>query len=352
MKTGTTAAAAPDLADGNGRVPVLSVQDLVVDYPSREGHLRAVDGVSFDVHEGETIGVVGESGCGKSTVALSVLGLADQSGAVTRSGRVFVAGEDILARSPAKRAAMRGNVVSLVFQDPMTAFNPLMTVGDQLGETLRAHDKKLSRAATRTRSAELLDRVGVPDPLRRIGQYPAEFSGGMLQRAMIAVAIANRPRLIVADEPATALDVTVQAQIVELFRELTSQTNAGLVVVTHNLGIVAELVDRVLVMYAGRIVETADVQSLFETPRHPYTAALLASRPRLGLALGKERLCVIPGAPVNASEVGSGCSFRPRCERCGGRAICAEQAPPLVETGPEGKSACHFHEGPMIIEER
>lgn len=349
-RSATTVLAA-DLLAPNGSSCVLRVEDLVVDYPSRDGHLRAVDGVSFEVHAGETIGVVGESGCGKSTVALSVLGLADQNGAVTRGGRVLVAGEDILARSPARRAAMRGNVVSLVFQDPMTAFNPLLTVGEQVGETLRAHDKAMSRSASRTRAAELLDRVGVPDPQRRVGQYPSEFSGGMLQRAMIAVAIANKPRLIVADEPATALDVTVQAQIVELFRELTSQTNAGLVVVTHNLGIVAELVDRVLVMYAGKVVETACVRDLFERPRHPYTAALLASRPRLGLALGKERLCVIPGTPVNASDVGSGCSFRPRCTRCGVREVCAEQTPPLVDLGMQHSSACHFHEELTIVEE-
>jgi oligopeptide/dipeptide ABC transporter ATP-binding protein len=352
MSTETAAAVEVPASGMNGRPYVLRIEDLVVDYPSRDGDLRAVDGVSLEVREGETIGVVGESGCGKSTVALSVLGLADQNGAVTRRGRVVVGDEDILARPPAKRAALRGSVASLVFQEPMTAFNPLLTVGEQLCETLVAHHKNLSRADARIRAAELLDRVGVPDPQRRIGQYPSEFSGGMLQRAMIAVAIANGPRLIVADEPATALDVTVQAQIIELFRELTTQTNAGLVVVTHDLGIVAELVDRVVVMYAGKVVETADVGTLFTEPRHPYTAALLASRPRLGLAFRKERLRSIPGAPVNATDITSGCAFRPRCTTWDGRDICTRQAPPLQQIGELRSAACHFHQELTIVEDR
>jgi oligopeptide transport system ATP-binding protein len=352
MTADTATVDVPGGVGPNGRRCVLRIEDLVVDYPARDGDLRAVDGVSFEVREGETIGVVGESGCGKSTVALSVLGLADQAGAITRSGRVVVAGEDILARPADKRAELRGNVVSLVFQEPMTAFNPLFTVGEQLCETLHAHHRAMSKADARARAVELLDRVGVPDALRRLGQYPSEFSGGMLQRAMIAVAIANQPQLIVADEPATALDVTVQAQIIELFRELTSQTNAGLVVVTHDLGVVAELVDRVVVMYAGRIVETGDVNTLFTQPRHPYTAALLASRPRLGLAFRKERLRSIPGSPVNASDVGSGCSFRPRCATWAGREICERVAPPLEQISESRSAACHFHEDLSTVKER
>lgn len=343
METGATVVLTQsDARDSRG--DVLRVEDLVIDYQCRDGDLRAVDGVSFAVHEGETVGIVGESGCGKSTVALSLLGLAGQNGGITRSGKVVVAGQNILARSSAKRAGMRGKVVSLVFQEPMTAFNPLLTVGDQLIETLRAHDKHDGGADYRSRAVELLDRVGVPDPVRRIGQYPSEFSGGMLQRAMIAVAIANQPALIVADEPATALDVTVQAQIIELFRELTEQASAGLVIVTHDLGIVAELADRVVVMYAGRIVETADVHALFSQPRHPYTAALLASRPRLGLVRSKERLHAIPGSAVTASDVSSGCAFRPRCAIANDREICEREAPVLIQIGDRRTSACHFHE--------
>ena len=328
--------------EAGGARCVLRVEDLIVDYPTRFGALHAVNKVSFTVGEGETLALVGESGCGKSTVAMSLLGLAEQNGGVTRGGRVAVAGEDILARAPDKRADMRGNVISLVFQEPMTAFNPLLTVGEQLKETLRAHSEGGHGADHEEHAATLLARVGVPDPARRLGQYPGEFSGGMLQRAMIAVAIANQPRLIVADEPVTALDVTVQAQIIDLFCELVSATGAGLVMVTHDLGIVAEIADRVVVMYAGRVVESAPVECLFADPRHPYTVALLSSRPRLGVSRSKERLFAIRGSADSALGIEEGCPFQPRCPIWQGRDRCLKELPELLQIGDRRAVACHF----------
>ncbi|MDQ1545908.1 MAG: peptide/nickel transport system ATP-binding protein [Actinomycetota bacterium] len=319
---------------------VMRVRDLVVEYSSRDGPLRAVDGASFELAAGETLGIVGESGSGKTTLAMALMGLAEASGAKVRSGSVTFDGVDMLALPSRRRRGLRGKVVAMSFQDPMTSFNPVWTVGSQLMETIRAHDRQATRAEALDRARNLLERVGVP--AEHVGLLPEQLSGGMLQRAMIAVAIANQPRVIIADEPVTALDVTVQAQILQLFRELLASTGAGLIIVTHDFGVVAELVDRVLVMYAGKTVELADVNSIFHTPHHPYTAALLRSRPKLEVTIGRSRLAAIPGAPAGPGEVSAGCPFRSRCQISHGRDICATDDPPLVEVGKGQLSACHF----------
>jgi oligopeptide/dipeptide ABC transporter ATP-binding protein len=269
-----------------------------------------------------------------------LMGLAEASGGKVRSGSVVFDDVDMIALTSRRRRLLRGKVVSMSFQDPMTSFNPVWTVGSQLMETIRAHDAQITRADALTRARNLLERVGVPP--EHVGLLPGQLSGGMLQRAMIAVAIANEPRVIIADEPVTALDVTVQAQILQLFRELLSSTGAGLIIVTHDFGVVAELVDRVLVMYAGKTVELADVNSIFHTPHHPYTAALLRSRPKLEVTISKSRLAAIPGAPAGPGEVTAGCPFRGRCQVTNGREICATDDPPLAEATAGALVACHF----------
>jgi oligopeptide/dipeptide ABC transporter ATP-binding protein len=321
---------------------VMRVRDLVVEYSSREGPIRAVDGASFELAAGETLGIVGESGSGKTTLAMALIGLAEASGGKVRSGSVVFDGVDMLALPQRKRRSLRGNIVSMSFQDPMTSFNPVWTIGSQLVETISAHNQSITRGEAMDRARDLLERVGVPR--EHVSLLPGQLSGGMLQRAMIAVAIANQPRVIIADEPVTALDVTVQAQILQLFRELLASTGAGLIIVTHDFGVVAELVDRVLVMYAGKTVELADVVSIFHTPHHPYTAALLQSRPKLHVTVGRTRLVAIPGAPAAPGAVTAGCPFRDRCQVSHGREICATDDPPLITVGPGQLSACHFWE--------
>jgi len=286
----------------------------------------AVRGVSFDLADGETVGIVGESGSGKSVTMLAIMGLLAVPPARVRAGDVRFAGRDLLAMSDGERRTVRGRELAMVFQDPLTALNPVLPVGRQIGEVLVRH-LALSRVAARARALELMIRVGVPDPAVRIDQYPHQFSGGMRQRIMIAMALAAGPRLLIADEPTTALDVTVQAEIVRLIKDLQAQTGMAVIWVTHDLALLARVADRVLVMYAGRIVEQATAAALYADPQHPYTAALLRSAPRIDLPRGR-RQKAIPGAPPDPAALPSGCCFSPRCAHA--KARCRRDEPPLA----------------------
>lgn len=280
---------------------LLSLQSVVTEFRTESGTVRGVDGVSYDVRPGECLGVVGESGSGKSVTMMSALGLLPPS-AVVRGGHAYFAGDDLLAESERELSRRRGRDIGVIFQDPMTALNPVMTVGEQIAESIRRHDRRLSRQAVRARVHELLSDVGIADAPRRARQYPHQFSGGMRQRVMIAIAIANRPKLIIADEPTTALDVTIQAQILDLLVRVREEVGASLVLITHDLGVIAEMADRVVVMYGGRVVEQAPVDALFHDTRHPYTQSLLASLPRMDQST--ERLAVV-GAPPELPPTGT-----------------------------------------------
>jgi peptide/nickel transport system ATP-binding protein len=296
-----------------GGPPLLEVRDLRVVFQRRgEPATVAVDGVSFDVEAGQVVGLVGESGCGKSVTSLAIMRLLPRRG-VQVSGRVMMDGEDLLGLSDTQMRDKRGRDLSMVFQDPLSAFNPVIPIGLQVTEVLRRH-RGMAKEKARTTAAELLDRVGIPDARRRLDSYPHEFSGGMRQRALIAIALACQPRLLIADEPTTALDVTIQAQILELLRELVSETGAALIMITHDLGVVAGLCDMVNVLYGGRIVERAERNRLFGTPRHPYTHGLLRSIPRLDAPAG-EPLEAIPGSVVDNLPWADACAFAPRCAR-------------------------------------
>ncbi|WP_084789259.1 ABC transporter ATP-binding protein, partial [Saccharomonospora iraqiensis] len=291
--------------------PLLVVEDLRTRLSTARGALTAVDGVSFTLRAGETLGVVGESGSGKSVLGRSVMGLHTTGPGVTVTGRVSFAGTDVHALHRAGRRALWGSRIGMVFQDPMTALNPVKKIGTHLTETVRGH-ARVSRAAARARAEELLGLVGIPEPRRRLGQYPHELSGGMRQRVVIAMAIANEPELLIADEPTTALDVTVQKQILDLLGRLRTELGTAIVLISHNLGVVSGRADRVAVMYAGRIVETAGAGELFRNPRHPYTGALLDSLPALDRA-PHTRLDTIEGAPPDMVSPPPGCRFAPRC---------------------------------------
>ncbi|TDC80671.1 ABC transporter ATP-binding protein [Actinomadura sp. 7K507] len=318
--------------------PLLEIADLVVEFAGEEETVRAVDGAGYTVAPGETLGVVGESGSGKSVTAMSALGLIKPPGRVV-SGRVVFDGADLGAMTPRELRGLRGGRIAMIFQDPMTALNPVMSVGAQIGEAVRLHRAGTSRTKARARAAELLTLVGVPEAERRLKEYPHQFSGGMRQRAMIAMAIANDPDLLIADEPTTALDVTVQAQVLDLIRLTRRETGAATVLITHDLGVVAELADRVVVMYAGRVVEHGDVGAIFDSPRHPYTRGLLESLPALDGDAGD--LTPIPGSPPTPGEVPPGCAFAPRCPMARDR--CRVERPELTRSGAGRASACHFH---------
>jgi peptide/nickel transport system ATP-binding protein len=303
----------------NGHEPLVRVEDLKVYFPIRSGlvverkvgDIKAVDGVSFEIQRGETLGLVGESGSGKSVTSLALLGLLPARTARVPAGSVRLAGEELLGAGEHRLRQVRGNDIAMIFQDPMTSLNPVLSIGRQLTETLRTH-LALDREEARRSAVELLDRVGIPEPRRRLRDYPHQFSGGMRQRVMIAMAIACRPRVLIADEPTTALDVTIQAQILELLRGLVDSERMALLLITHDLGVVAGTCARTSVMYAGRIVETGATTDLFARPQHPYTLGLLRSVPRLdaGDALP---LAPIPGAPRDLTELPHGCAFAPRC---------------------------------------
>jgi oligopeptide transport system ATP-binding protein len=320
-QTAAIASAAP--ASG---APLLSIRNLTTEFPGAKSPLVIVDDVSLDVSAGETLAVVGESGSGKTMTFHSALGLVPTPGRVTR-GEVLLGGIDLLKLGPEELRRRRGADISIVFQDPLTALNPVFTIGDQISEVLRAH-VPLSRSAARKRAIETLARVHIPDPHRRVDDYPHQFSGGMRQRALIAMAIALGPKVLVADEPTTALDVTVQAQVLELLRDLKRETGMGLVLITHDLGVVARHADRVAVMYAGRVMEQGTAKRIFEAPRHAYTVSLFRSIPHLDTPSDTD-LAPIEGLPPNPARLPAGCAFEPRCYLGRGRVDCASRRPPL-----------------------
>jgi len=319
--------------------PLLEVDGLKTYFYTRDGIVRAVDGVSFTVFPGETLAVVGESGCGKSVTSLSILRLIASPPGRIIGGRLLFQGRDLLGLSEDEMRKVRGNEISMIFQEPMTSLNPVLTVGRQITEALVLH-RGMSRAQALERAVEMLTLVNIPDAARRIGQYPHQLSGGMRQRVMIAMALACNPRLLIADEPTTALDVTIQAQILDLMRGLKEKTGAAIVLITHDLGVVAEMAQRVVVMYAGRKVEEAAVDDLFARPRHPYTEGLLNSIPRLAEAgaAGRPRLTEIPGTVPSLTEEVAGCVFAPRCSYATER--CRREYPPLEEKAPAHFAAC------------
>ena len=300
--------------------PVLEIRDLRVTFPTESGNVQAVRGVDVTVGPGEMLGVVGESGSGKSVTFLAAMGLLPKTAKI--EGSVKVHGQELVDVHNNQMRSQRGKKISMIFQDPLSALNPTHKIGHQVSEMLRSHNE-MSKSQAWERSVELLDIVGIPQPRTRASQYPHEFSGGMRQRVMIAIAIANDPDVLIADEPTTALDVTVQAQILDVIQDIQHRFHAGVVFITHDLGVVARIADRVQVMYAGRTVERGQVDDIFRHPTHPYTRGLLASLP----ALGRERLTPIPGAPPNMLRPPSGCAFRPRCPFA--QEICAGEIPPL-----------------------
>jgi len=325
---------------------LLRVENLRTHFHTRDGIVRAVDGVSFDVAPGETLAVVGESGCGKSVTSLSILRLIASPPGRTIAGRVLFEGTNLLELSAADMRRIRGDAISMIFQEPMTSLNPVLTVGRQIGEVLTLH-RGLTREQAVTRSLELLRLVHIPEAERRIHQYPHQLSGGMRQRVMIAMALACEPRLLIADEPTTALDVTIQAQILDLMRELKSRTGAAIMLITHDLGVVAEMAQRVVVMYAGRKVEEAAATDLFARPRHPYTRGLLDSMPKLREDGKGRRLAEIPGTVPSLMDPIAGCTFAPRCPLATDR--CRRDYPPWEEKAPGHAAAC-FHSDRIAVQ--
>jgi peptide/nickel transport system ATP-binding protein len=319
--------------------PLLRVENLKTHFHTRDGIVRAVDGVSFEVMPGETLAVVGESGCGKSVTAMSILRLLPMPPARIAGGRIEFDGRNLLDLSEPEMRKVRGNAISMIFQEPMTSLNPVLTIGRQVAEALVLH-RGMSERAAMTRAAEMLRKVHIPEADRRLTQYPHELSGGMRQRVMIAMALACGPRLLIADEPTTALDVTIQAQILELMLELREETGASVILITHDLGVVAEVAHRVVVMYAGRKVEEAPIEELFAAPRHPYTRGLLGSMPHLGDSVNEtgKRLVEIPGMVPSLKDPPPGCLFAPRCPNATER--CTREAPPLELHAPHHWAAC------------
>ena len=315
---------------------LLEVKDLRVSFFTPAGEVKAVGGISYDLNYGEVMGIVGESGSGKSVEAYSIIGLLQSPGTVI-GGSISFEGQDVLAKSKEEMTDFRGREVAMIFQNPMTCLNPVYTVGNQLVEALRAHDKSISAEDAKKRAMEMMELVGINNVARRMRQYPHEFSGGMRQRVMIAMGLICHPKLLIADEPTTALDVTIQAQILELMKELQKKTHMGIVFITHNLGVVAEICDKVSVMYAGKIVEQGPVNDIFYTPGHPYTVGLLRSMPRVD-ADSYERLIPIEGTPVDMLNPPEGCPFAPRCEHA--MKVCLQKMPPYVELGDGHRSAC------------
>ncbi len=322
--------------------PLLEVKGLKTYFYTEDGIVRAVDGVDFEVYPGEVLGLVGESGCGKSVTSLSIMRLISKPGRVD-AGEILLNGENLLNFPEEEMIKVRGNRISMIFQQPQTALNPVFKVGDQLAEVLNVH-QDMGREAGWKRAVALLKMVGVPDPERRVDAYPHELSGGMAQRVMIAMALACVPELLIADEPTTALDVTIQAQILDLMRNMRKEMGTSVILITHDLGVVAEMAERVAVMYAGEIVEQTDVNSLFDEPLHPYTQGLIGSIPVLGEI--KERLDVIPGSVPNLINLPPGCRFAPRCQARlkYGLNICAEVKPDLIEVKPGHQVRCWLYE--------
>jgi len=327
-------------ATPSGGQPLLEVKNLQTQFFTQDGVVKAVDDVSFYVMPGETLGVVGESGSGKSMTGLSIMRLIPNPPGKIVNGEVTFNGRDIIKMSEEQVRSIRGNDIAMIFQDPMTSLNPVLTINRQISESLQLH-MGMNKSQAKTRSIELLSMVGIPNPESRVDQYPHQFSGGMRQRVMIAMALSCNPKLLIADEPTTALDVTIQAQILDLMRNLQSETGAGVILITHSMGVVAGMADRVQVMYAGHIVETAKTEEIFANPRHPYTVGLMKSIPRLD-ARDKEKLQPIRGLPPDLIELPDMCPFVPRCNYA--REKCEQKNPPLLEVKPGHYSACWFWE--------
>ncbi|MCH2393920.1 MULTISPECIES: ABC transporter ATP-binding protein [Oceanibaculum] len=315
--------------------PLLDVRGLVTEFHSSEGVFKAVDGVSFAVARGETLGIVGESGCGKSVTSLSVMGLIPRPPGKIPAGEIVFEGRDLLTLSSREMRDVRGNDISMIFQEPMTSLNPVYTVGQQIMEGILLHED-ISEAEARERAIEMLRLVRIPSPESRVDDFPHQMSGGMRQRVMIAMALACNPKLLIADEPTTALDVTIQAQILDLMRDLRERTGTAIMLITHDLGVIAELADRVVVMYAGKVVEEARVGDLFTDPQHPYTLGLLGSIPKLDVE--EERLATIEGSVPNPYNMPAGCKFNPRCPFADDK--CRQEVPVLAEVKPGHKVAC------------
>ncbi|WP_194922578.1 ABC transporter ATP-binding protein [Catenulispora pinisilvae] len=336
----------PTSANGSGERPFLDVSDLRVQFPTDDGVVKSVDGISFALERGKTLGIVGESGSGKSVTSLSLLGLhrrADRKGrgGARISGEIWLDGQDLVTASPEEVRRLRGEKMAMIFQDPLSAMHPFYTVGAQIIEAYRVHNK-VSKSVARKRAIELLELVGIPQPNTRVDDFPHQFSGGMRQRAMIAMALVCNPRLLIADEPTTALDVTVQAQILDLMRDLQREFDSALILITHDLGVVAELADDIMVMYGGKAVEYGTAETVFRQPEHPYTWGLLGSMPRIDREV-QERLSPIRGNPPSLINVPSGCAFHPRCPytaETGGRSD--TEIPLLAATSPGHLVRCHL----------
>ncbi|MEV6791074.1 ABC transporter ATP-binding protein [Streptomyces sp. NPDC051320] len=318
---------------------LLEVRDLHVEFQTRDGIANAVNGVDYTVDSGETLAVLGESGSGKSVTAQAIMGILDVPPGRIAGGEIIFQGQDLLKLKEAERRKVRGAKMAMIFQDALSSLNPVLSVGEQLGEMFVVH-MGMSRKDAKARSVELMDTVRIPAAKERVNQFPHQFSGGMRQRIMIAMALALEPDLIIADEPTTALDVTVQAQVMDLLAELQREYHMGLILITHDLGVVADVADKIAVMYAGRIVETSPVHEIYKRPAHPYTEGLLASIPRLHQK-GQE-LYAIKGLPPNLLRIPPGCAFHPRCPRA--REVCHTDVPPLYVVNEERRSACHFWE--------
>ena len=316
---------------------LLEVDDLYVEFHTEEGVAKAINGVNFSLDEGETLAILGESGSGKSVTAQAIMGILDMPPAKIPSGRILYKGQDLLTMDEETRRKGRGPEISMIFQDALSSLNPVFPVGWQIGEMFRVH-RGMNRSDAYDEAIRLMERVNIPGARERVKAYPHQFSGGMRQRIMIAMAIALDPKVLIADEPTTALDVTVQAQIMELLQDLQDEHNMGLILITHDLGVVADVADRIAVMYAGRIVERADVEDIYAQPAHPYTKGLLESIPRLDQK-GQE-LSAIGGLPPNLTRIPAGCAFNPRCVMA--QDICRVERPELLDVGPNRQSACHF----------
>ncbi len=323
---------------GSGREQLLEVANLQVGFQTRRGEVRAVDGVGFAVAAGATLGVVGESGCGKSVTALALMGLVPSPPGRVAATTMRFAGRDLLRLGREEYRRLRGREIGMVFQEPMTSLNPVFTIGNQVMETILTHEK-LSRREARERAVAMLARVGIPQPARRLGDYPHQLSGGLRQRVMIAMALVCRPKLLLADEPTTALDVTIQAQVLDLMRELQEDLGMSMIMITHDLGVVAEIAARVVIMYAGIIVESGPVAAIFAGPLHPYTAGLLRSIPRRDRRV--ERLEVIPGVVPEMLAIPPGCRFADRCRRA--LAVCRRQPPPVFTPEPGREVRCWLY---------
>ena len=328
---------------------LLEVKDLKVSFFTAAGEVQAVDGISYNLGYNEVMGIVGESGSGKSVEAYSIIGLLQKPGKVV-GGSITFDGQDLLSFDEEQMRNIRGKDISMIFQNPMTCLNPVYTIGNQLMEALQCHDDKITKEEAWDRAVHMLELVGINNAEKRMTQYPHEHSGGMRQRAMIAMALISEPKLLIADEPTTALDVTIQAQILDVMKDIQKRVNTSIIFITHNLGVVAEVCDKVSVMYAGKIVEQGDVNDIFYDPQHPYTKALLASMPRLDED-GHERLIPIEGTPIDLLNPPQGCNFGPRCKEC--RKICLSKKPPYADLGNGHISACwlHFMEGAAKKEE-